>query len=66
MADHAKHRAEDEAFLEDMPSVLGPLAMKALERIQSMLDLDYGGIDFGLNAAGEILVFEANAIKTAV
>ena len=61
MADHAEHRAEDEAFLEDMPSVLGPLAMNALERIQSMLGLDYGGIDFGLNATGEILVFEANA-----
>jgi hypothetical protein len=26
-----------------------------------MLGLDYGGIDFGLNRKGEILLFEANA-----
>jgi hypothetical protein len=44
-----------------MPAVIGPLAMKALERIQSTLGLDYAGIDFGLNAKGEVLVFEANA-----
>ena len=35
--------------------------MNALERIQSVLGLDYGGIDFGLNAKGEVLLFEANA-----
>jgi glutathione synthase/RimK-type ligase-like ATP-grasp enzyme len=35
--------------------------MNALERIQSVLGLDYGGIDFSLNAQGEVLVFEANA-----
>lgn len=61
MADNPDHRAEDAAFLEDMPRALGPLAMNALARIQSMLGLDYGGIDFGLNAKGEILVFEVNA-----
>jgi hypothetical protein len=26
-----------------------------------MLSLDYGGIDFGLNGRGEVLLFEANA-----
>ncbi|MGB7282727.1 MAG: hypothetical protein WBE13_10730 [Candidatus Acidiferrum sp.] len=61
MADNAHHRAEDAAFLGNMPEVLGPSAMTALGRIQSVLALDYGGIDFGLNANGEILVFEANA-----
>ncbi len=61
MADNPEHRAEDAAFLENMPAVLGPLAMNALKRIQSVLGLDYGGIDFGLNAKGEVLVFEANA-----
>jgi glutathione synthase/RimK-type ligase-like ATP-grasp enzyme len=35
--------------------------MNALERIQSVLGLDYGGIDFALNDKGEVLVFEANA-----
>jgi len=61
MADNPEHRAEDAAFLERMPAVLGPLAMNALQRIQSTLGLDYAGIDFGLNAKGEVLLFEANA-----
>ena len=61
MADSPAHRAEDRAFLEDMPGVLGPLAMNALEQIQSVLGLDYGGVDFGLSAQGEVLLFEANA-----
>jgi glutathione synthase/RimK-type ligase-like ATP-grasp enzyme len=61
MADNAEHRAEDAAFLADMRGVLGPRAMAALEGIQQTLGLDYGGIDFGLNGDGEVLVFEANA-----
>jgi aromatic-L-amino-acid/L-tryptophan decarboxylase len=61
MADNPEHRAEDAAFLENMSGVLEPLAMNALKRIQSVLGLDYGGIDFGLNSKGEVLVFEANA-----
>jgi tetratricopeptide (TPR) repeat protein len=61
MAQSAEHRAEDAAFLEDMPGVLGSRAMKALERIRDALGLDYGGIDFSLNAQGQILLFEANA-----
>jgi hypothetical protein len=44
-----------------MPGVLGPLAMTALARIQTALGLDYAGSDFGLNEAGEVLLFEANA-----
>jgi aromatic-L-amino-acid/L-tryptophan decarboxylase len=61
MAGNPNHRAEDAAFLENMPRVLGPPAMDALKRIQSILGLDYCGIDFGLNAKGELLLFEANA-----
>ena len=61
MADRADHRAEDAAFLENMPRVLGSRAMEALSQIQSALALDYAGIDFGLSAAGEVLFFEANA-----
>jgi glutathione synthase/RimK-type ligase-like ATP-grasp enzyme len=61
MADHAEHRAEDAAFLENMPAVVGELGLNALKGIQSVLGLDYGGIDFGLNAKGEVLLFEANA-----
>lgn len=61
MADNPQHRAEDAAFLDNMPGVLGPLAVNALSQIQRILGLDYGGIDFGVNAKGQILVFEANA-----
>jgi glutathione synthase/RimK-type ligase-like ATP-grasp enzyme len=61
MAESAEHRAEDAKFLEDMEGVLGERAMKALKAIQEALGLDYGGIDFGLNERGEVLLFEANA-----
>ncbi len=61
MASHAEHRAEDAEFLENMPAILGPGAMEGLARIQETLGLEYAGIDFGLNARGEILLFEANA-----
>ncbi len=61
MSDSPEHRREDAAFLENMPDVVGPLAMQALGRIQAMLGLDYAGIDFGLNDKGELLLFEANA-----
>ena len=61
MAERAEHRAEDAEFLENMPALLGPRAMAALEQIQSALKLDYAGIDFGLSPAGDLLLFEANA-----
>jgi hypothetical protein len=61
MSGNAQHQAEEADFLNDMPRVLGPQAMRALEQIGDALGLDYGGIDFGLGPAGEILLFEANA-----
>jgi hypothetical protein len=61
MADHAVHRAEEAAFLTNMPDVIGPRGMAALEAVREALDLDYAGIDFGLDADGRILLFEANA-----
>jgi hypothetical protein len=61
MAERPDHRALDAAFLADMPAVLGARAMAALERVKAALGLDYGGIDFTLTPAGEVLVFEANA-----
>jgi aromatic-L-amino-acid/L-tryptophan decarboxylase len=66
MADCTEHRAEDAAFLEDMEGALGPLAMNALRQIQRTLGLDYGGIDFGLNGRGEVLLFEANATMAVI
>jgi hypothetical protein len=66
MADSPEHRAEDVAFLADMHNVLGPRAIAALQFIQKSLALDYGGIDFALNATGEVLLFEANATMAIV
>ena len=61
MAEHPEHRREDQAFLEDPAGVLGAPAMAALDRIDAALGLDYAGVDFGMTAAGEILLYEANA-----
>jgi tetratricopeptide repeat protein len=60
MADNAAARAEEARFLADMAGVLGPRAIAALETIAATLGLDYAGVDFGLSAAGEVLLFEAN------
>ena len=61
MAEREDHRAEDAEFLANMPGVVGPRAMEALAQIQATLGLDYAGIDFGLSATGDLLLFEANA-----
>jgi hypothetical protein len=61
MADQPAHRAEEAAFLDDMPAVLGPRAMAGLAEVSRRLGLDYAGIDFGLGPDREILLFEANA-----
>jgi len=61
MAESAAHRAEEARFLDDMRGVLGASAADALARIGRELGLDYGGIDFGFDAAGRVVVFEANA-----
>ncbi len=61
MAENPHHRAEDAAFLHDMAAVLGAKAMNALSEVQATLGLQYAGIDFGLNASGDVLLYEANA-----
>lgn len=61
MADSPGHRAEDAAFLDDMGKALGPRAMGALEKVRETLDLEYGGVDFSVSPAGDVILFEANA-----
>lgn len=61
MATDAANRAEDERFLADPVAVLGAQAWAALERVRDALGLEYAGIDFGLDASGRVVVFEANA-----
>jgi len=61
MADKPDHRREEMAFLQNMPAVLGDKAIAALHAICKALALDYAGIDFAVNADGDLLLFEANA-----
>ena len=61
MADRPDYRIEEAAFLGNMPEIIGKKALTALEQIGHEIDLDYGGIDFGLSPAGDVLLFEANA-----
>lgn len=61
MEEHPEHRAEDAEFLVDMKNVIGSRSLRALQEVQRVLGLDYGGIDFGLNEKGDLLLFEANA-----
>ncbi len=52
---------EEAAFLDHPEETIGLAGWRALEDIAQALGLDYAGIDFGLNADGEILLFECNA-----
>jgi Tetratricopeptide repeat len=65
MADRPDHRAEEALFLSDMTAAIGAESVATLERISATLGLDYGGIDFGRDAAGNILLYEANATMAA-
>lgn len=66
MAESADNRVKEAPFLDDMATAIGARAVAALERIAAILDLDYGGIDFAVDARGNILFFEANATMIMV
>lgn len=66
MAASAGNRAKEVAFLDDLAAFIGPNGMTALDGICAALGLDYGGIDFAVNAQGDILLFEANATMVMV
>ncbi len=51
---------EERAFLADMEAALGSDALRALARAAEILALDYGGIDFAIDGAGRVAIFEAN------
>jgi tetratricopeptide (TPR) repeat protein len=61
MSERADYRAEEARFLDDIGSALGARIVDVLAAIGRALALDYGGIDFGLDAGGNVVVFEANA-----
>lgn len=57
--------SEDAAFLADPAAVLGAHALAALHAVRDELRLEYAGVDFGLDPAGNVLLFEANATMSA-
>jgi tetratricopeptide (TPR) repeat protein len=57
-------RAEERAYLEDLPAALGERAASALARVFASLGLHYAGADFSIDANGDAIVFEANAAMT--
>lgn len=65
MAARPERQAEEARFLEAPEATIGARAMAAIQRIGLALDLDYGGVDFGVLQDGRVLVFEANATMLA-
>ena len=51
----------ERAFLADASGAIGARACETLDRVRAELGLDYGGIDFALDARGDVVLFEANA-----
>lgn len=61
MERHRWMQREEEAFLDDPSRVFSAANFAALRAIRHAIGLDYSGIDCGLDAAGNLVVFEANA-----
>ena len=61
MAEAPERRDEERRFLDDAAAAIGPRAIAALEAIAATIGLDYGGIDFGIDPHGNVLLFETNA-----
>ena len=61
MAHQPWMQREEAAFLNDPTAVFGRAQMQALTAIRERVGLDYFGIDCGLDASGNVVVFEVNA-----
>lgn len=61
MANHPWMRREEERFLENMGGVFNASHQDSLRTMARATELDYGGIDCGVDRDGRIVVFEANA-----
>jgi glutathione synthase/RimK-type ligase-like ATP-grasp enzyme len=53
--------AEESHFLLNPEAVLGTLASRALQLLPQRVGLQYFGVDFALDKAGRMIVFECNA-----
>jgi tetratricopeptide (TPR) repeat protein len=61
MAHQPWMQQEEAAFLGNSATVFGPAQLQALHAIRARVGLDYCGIDCGLDASGNVVVFEVNA-----
>ena len=61
MADHRWMQQEEEAFLGNPAAVFNAGHYQVLRAIQQRIGLEYFGVDCGLDRAGDLVVFEANA-----
>jgi len=61
MADHQWMQQEETAFLNDPATVFNSGHYQMLRAIQQRIDLEYFGIDCGLDPSGNLVVFEVNA-----
>jgi hypothetical protein len=61
MVDYQWMQQEEEAFLNNPATVFNAGHYQALRAIQQRVDLEYFGIDCGLDRSGNLVVFEVNA-----
>ena len=61
MQDNEELRQQEQAFVNDLSTVLSPANQATIKQIYKKLSLDYFGIDFSFTQDGELLIFEANA-----
>ncbi len=60
MDEKEAYRSEEASFLNDFKGHLGENVTTALMHISLALDLDYCGIDFGIDENSKLLLYEAN------
>jgi len=61
MDQHDWMRREEEAFLADYARIFGPAHGATLAAIRAAIDLEFFGIDCGIDRDGALVLFEANA-----
>jgi hypothetical protein len=61
MASHQWMQQEEQAFLSDPTTVFNSGHYQMLREIRQRIDLEYFGIDCGVDRSGNLVVFEVNA-----
>ena len=61
MVDHIWMQQEEQAFLDAPATVFNSAQYQLMREIQQRIELDYFGMDCGLDRSGNLVVFEVNA-----